>query len=251
MDRRLQAFGGRWSHLQPFRGISGSSCTYLWKHTWIVDCKPLVAYVDRRSQAFGGRWSRLQAFGGWRGSPIASLWLQMQSFASLGGIRGSSFTSKWWLIQYSTSLWWQVESYTILCRLAWIAVCKPLVADGVIYKPLVAYVDRRSQAFGRRSSHLPAFGGIRGSSFTSLWWQMESFTSLSWLVWIAVHKPLVADRVIYKPLVAYVDRRVHSFGGIRRSSFERPSWLTWIAVHKPLVADEVVYKPFVAYVDRR
>ena len=64
-----------------------------------------MAYVDRRLQAFGGRWSRLKAY---------------------GGIQGSSFH-------------------------------EPLVADGVIYKPLVAYVDRRSQAFG----------GTRGSSFAS------------------------------------------------------------------------------------
>ena len=62
-------------------------------------------------------------------------------------------------------------------------------------------------------------------------------------MWIAVHKLLVADGVIYKPLVAYVDRRVHAFGGIRGSSFESPSWLTQIAVHKPLVADGVVHKP--------
>ena len=54
----------------------------------------------------------------------------------------------------------------------------------------MAYVDCRSQAFGGRWSRLEAFGGIRGSSF---------------------HKLLVADGVIYKPLVAYVDSRVQGF----------------------------------------
>ena len=73
VDRRSQAFGGRWSHLQAFRGIRGSSCTCYWWHTWIVVCKPLVAYVERHSQAFGGGWSRLQAFGSLHGSPFASL----------------------------------------------------------------------------------------------------------------------------------------------------------------------------------
>ena len=116
VDRRSQALGGRWSHLQAFRGIRGSSCTCLWWHAWIVVCKPLVAYVDRRSQAFGGIWSRLQAFGGLHGSPFATLLWQMKSF---------------------TSLWWHM----------WIIVHKPLVADGVIYKPLVAYGDRRVQGF--------------------------------------------------------------------------------------------------------
>ena len=43
-----------------------------------------------------------------------------------------------------------------------------------------------------------AFGGIHGLSIASL----------SWLTWIAVHKPLVADGVVYKPFVAYMDRRV-------------------------------------------
>ena len=51
-------------------------------------------------------------------------------------------------------------------------------------------MDRRSQAFGGGWSRLQAFGGIRGSSF---------------------HKPLVADGVIYKPLVTYVDRSVQGF----------------------------------------
>ena len=150
---------------------------------------PLMAYVYRRSQAFGGRWSRLLAFGGLRGSPFASLWWQVESLPSL---------------------WWHM----------WIVVHKPLVADGVINKPLVAYVDRRSQAFGGRWSHLQAFGAIRGSSCTRL-------------------------------LLACVDRRVEAFGGIRGLSFPSRRWLTWIAVHKPLVADGVVYKPLVACVDRR
>ena len=69
---------------------------------------------------------------------------------AFGGIRGLSITSLWWL--------------------TWIAVHKPLVADGVVYKPLWAYVDRR----------VHAFGAIRGSSFTSIWWQKEPFTSLWW-----------------------------------------------------------------------
>ena len=126
-----------------------------------------------------------------------------------------------------------MESFTSLWWLAWIAVCKPLVAGGVICKPLVAYVDRRSQAFGGRWSHLQAFGGIRGS------WQMESFTSLWWQTGIVVHKPLVADGVIYKPLVdmplvAYVDRRVHAFDGLRVSSFTRIH-----VCHQRLVNDSI------------
>ena len=72
------------------------------------------------------------------------------------------------------------------------------MADGVVYKPLVACVDRRSKVFGGRLSHLQAFRGyfwhlqafggresrinafvgIRRSLFTSLWWQTESFASL-------------------------------------------------------------------------
>ena len=43
-----------------------------------------------------------------------------------------------------------------------------LVADIVVYKPLVACVDCRSQAFGGRWGQLQAFGGIRGPSCTSL-----------------------------------------------------------------------------------
>ena len=81
-------------------------------------------------------------------------------------------------------------------------------------------MDRRSQAFGCSGSPLQAFGGIRGSSCTSL-------------------------------LVAYVDRRVEAFGGIRGLSFASLWWLTWIAVHKPLVPHGVVCKPLVAYVDYR
>ena len=66
--------------------------------------KPLVAYVDRRSQAFGGRWSHLQA---------------------IGGIHGSSVTSLLWLLLGLTSVWWQMELFTGLSLLAWIAVQKP------------------------------------------------------------------------------------------------------------------------------
>ena len=150
MDSRSQALGGKWSHLQAFCGIRGSSCARL-----------LVAYMDRRVEAFGGR-------------------------------RGLTIASFWWLM--------------------WIVVCKPLVA----------YINRRSQAFRGRWSRLQAFGGIHGSSFTSLWWLILGFTSLRWLAWIAIHKNKVADGVIYKPFVAYVDRRVHVFGGIRGSSFVSP-----------------------------
>ena len=76
------------------------SFTSLWWHTWIVVSRLLLACVDRRVEAFGGI-RRFQAVGASHGSPFTSLWWQMDSF---------------------TSLWW----------LAWIAVCKPLVADGVI-----------------------------------------------------------------------------------------------------------------------
>ena len=64
---------------------------------------------------------------------------------------------------------------------------QPLLAKGVVYKPFVAYVDRRSQAYGGRSGRSRAFGSRRGSSLTGLWWH----------TWI----------VEYKPLVACVDRR--------------------------------------------
>ena len=150
-------------------------------------------------------------------------------YKPFGGIRRSSFTSFWWQMEPFRSLWWlllafprllwQMESFASLWWLAWIAVQKPLVADGVIYKPLVAYGDRRSQALGGRWSHLQAFSGIRGSSCTRL-------------------------------LLTCVDRRVEAFGGIRGLSFTSLSWLTWIAVCKPLVADGVNNKPLVAYVDR-
>ena len=113
---------------------------------------------------------------------------------AVGSVRGSSCTCHWWH--------------------TWIVVCKPLVA----------HVDRRSQAFGGSWSPLQAFGGIRGSSCTSL-------------------------------LVAYVDRRVEAFGGIRGSPFTSLwchmewfggirglscitlLWHAWIVVHKHLVAD--------------
>ena len=243
VNRRSQVFGSRWSRLEAFGGIRGLSYISLWWHTWIVVhkpfvatsvdykplvaagvfYKPLVACVDRRSQALGGRWSHLQAFRGIRGSSFGSLlchtWIVVymplvayvdRRLEALGGIRRSPFTSLWWQMELFTSLWW----------LAWIAVCKPLVAGRVINKPLVAYVDRRSQAFGGRWSHLQAFCGIRGSSCTRL-------------------------------LLAYVDRPVEAFGGIRGLSFPSRRWLTWITVHKPLVADELVYKPLVACVDCR
>ena len=52
----------------------------------------------------------------------------------------------------------------------------------------MAYVDRRVEAFGV----------IRGLPIASLWL----------LTWIAVHNPLVADGVVYKPLVGYVDYHI-------------------------------------------
>ena len=215
---------------KAFAGVRESSCRSFSWHTLIVISKPSVAYVDRRSQAFGGRWTRLQAFGGLRGSPFASLWWQME------------------LLQVITSRWWHT----------WIVVHRPLVADGVIWKFLVAYVDRRSEAFGGRWSHLQAFGGIHGSSSTRpLMAKMDprveafggirglSIASLWWLTWIANHKSLVADGVVYKPLGANVDYRVQAFGGIRGSSFTsiwwqmKPFtslwWSTWIVVYKPSV----------------
>ena len=131
---------------------------------------------------------------------------------AFGGIRESSIASPWWLM--------------------WIAVHKPLVAHGVIYKALMACVDRRLQAFGGRWSHLQAFVGIRGSSFTNLRWQMESFTSLWWHTWIVVYKAFGGVRgsscrslwwhtliVDCKPLVANVDRLSQAFGG-RWSRFQ-------------------------------
>ena len=123
---------------------------------------------------------------------------------ALDGLRGSPFTS----------LWWQMESFTSLLGYTGILV---------------------SQAFGGRWSHLQAFGGIRGSQCTRLLLacvdrRVEAFggigglsiASLRWLAWIAVHKPLVANRFVYKPLGARVDRRVHAFGVIRGSSFASP-----------------------------
>ena len=92
---------------------------------------------------------------------------------------------------------------------------------------------------------LQVFGGLRGSPVTSLWWQIQSFTSLRWDTWIIVFKLLVA---YWWLLVACVDRCVKAFGGIRGLSITSLWWFTLIAVHKPLVADGVVYKPLVAYV---
>ena len=64
------------------------------------------------------------------------------------GLRGSPFTGLCWQMESFAGLWWHT----------WI----------IVYKPLVAYVDRRSHAFGGRWSHLQAFGGIRVASFTRL-----------------------------------------------------------------------------------
>ena len=143
--------------------------------------------MDRRSQAFGGRCSILQAFGGICGSSCTRLLVAYvdRHVEAFGGIRRLPIASPWWL--------------------TWIAVHKPLVADGVIYKRFMAYVDR----------HVHSFGGIRGLSSTRL-------------------------------SVAYADRRLEAFGVIRGLSFASLSWLTWIIVHKPLVAGGVVYKPLVA-----
>ena len=69
----------------------------------------------------------------------------------------------------------------------------------------MACVDRRLQAFGG------AYGDPR---FTSLWWH----------TWIVVHKHLVADGAIYKPLEEYVNRRLQAFGGLRGSPFTSPRW---------------------------
>ena len=191
MGRRVEAFGG----------IRGLSFANLWWLTWIVVYKPLVATsgdykplvadglfykpllagIDRRLQALGGRWSHFQAF---------------------RGIRGSWCTCLFW------HTWIVVHKPLVADGVVykpWVAdegVYKRLVADGVIYKPFVAYVDRREHAFG----------GIRGSSFVSPWWHIESFTSLWRRAWIAVCKPLVADGVMYKR-----------------------KWHTWIVVCKPLV----------------
>ena len=95
----------------------------------------LVAYVDRRLQALGGTWSNLHAFGGIRGSSCTRLLLAYvdRRVEAFRGIRRLSFLSSRWL--------------------TWIAVHKPLVADGLVYKPLVECVDRRLQAFGGRWSY--------------------------------------------------------------------------------------------------
>ena len=182
--------------------------------------KPLVVCVDRRSQALGGRWRHLHAFGGIRGSSCARLLVAYMDrcVEAFGGLRESPFTSLWWHMEPFTSIWWYTWIVVYKPFGATYVVYKPLVADGVFYKPLVACVDRRSQALVGRWSRLQAFGCIRGSSCA-------------------------------KVLVAYMDRHVEAFGGIRGLSIASFWWLTWIAVHKPLVADGVVCKPLVAYVD--
>ena len=81
--------------------------------------KPFVADVDPRSQA-------------------------------VGGIRGSSFTSRW--------------------LHTWIVVYRPLVSEKIVQKSLVAVVYRRSQAYGGRGSRFRAFGSRRGSSLTGPSW---------------------------------------------------------------------------------
>ena len=200
VDRGVHVFG-------CIRGSSFASPTWL---TCIavnkplvangVFYKPLVACVDRRSQAFGCRWCHLQAF---------------------GGVHGSSSTSLWWLLLGFKSLWWQMESFTGSWWLTWIAVHKLLVAGAVFYKAFVACVRRRSQVFGGIWSHLQAFGGIRGSSCTRFFLAYVdrraeacggkrglSIASLWLFTLIAVYKPLLADGVVDKPLVAYVDYRV-------------------------------------------
>ena len=111
-----------------------------------------------------------------------------------------------------------------------------------------------------KDCRLQAFGGLRGSLFTSLWWQIESFTCLWGRTWI----------IVFKPLVAYLDRRSQAFGGrgshsqafggTRGSSFTSLWWFAWIASLRWLMESFtslwwhtwiVVYMPLVAYVDRR
>ena len=159
MDCRLQAFGGLRGSLFTSLWWQIESFTSLWGHTWIGVYMPLVSHVDRR----------LQALDGFRGSPFTSLWWQMESFKSL---------------------WWHTW---ILVPQAFGGRWRHLQAFGGIRgssctRLLVAYVDR----------HVEAFGGIRGLPIASLWW----------LTWIAVHKPLVADGVVYKPSVGYVDYHI-------------------------------------------
>ena len=151
---------------------------------------------------------------------------------TLGSLRRSPFTSLWWQMEPFTSLWW----------IAWFAVCKPSVADGVFYKPLVAYVDRPSQAFGGRWSHLQAFSGIRGSSYTRLLVayvdrRVEAFGGIHWL---SLAKPLVADVDRHSQAFGSRWNRLQTFGGIRGSSYLW--WHTWIVLCN---------KPLGAYVDRR
>ena len=110
--------------------------------------KPLMADVDRRSQAFGGTSGRYRAFGG-RG-------YRLQAFG------GRSFT-----VVHESLVANGFGDY------------KPLVADVVVYKAMVAFIDRRSRAFGGGRGRLQAFGGrgyrleayrgIRGSLLTNLW----------------------------------------------------------------------------------
>ena len=81
---------------------------------------------------------------------------------------------------------------------------------------------------------LQALDGLRGSPFTSLWWQIESFTSLLGHTGILVSQAFggrwshlqafggISGSSCTKFLLACVDRRVRAFGGIRRSSFVSP-----------------------------
>ena len=65
-------------------------------------------------------------------------------------------------------------SFKILWH-TWIVVHVLLEADCVVSKTLVAFVDRRVQAYVGRGYRLQAFDGIRGSSFISCWIQTVSF----------------------------------------------------------------------------
>ena len=101
------------------------------------------------------------------------------------------------------------------------------MAEAIVYKPLMAYLDRRSQAFGGRGKCLQACGSIRWSSCTNRWWH----------TWIVVYKHLAAS--LDCRLQAFGGRgyRSETFGGIRGSPFTSLWWHTKIVVHKPLVAN--------------
>ena len=77
---------------------------------------------------------------------------------------------------------------------------------------------------------LQALDGLRGSPYTSLWWQMESVTSL-------------LGHPGYPRFTSLCGRWSHlqAFGGIRDRRVQGFCWRALIGVYMPLVA----------YVDRR